>query len=47
MLFRVCMCACMHVHLFGDGVGGRKLRGKEVSVSEILPDYFKKKKKKK
>lgn len=46
MLFRVCMCACMHVHLFGDGVGGRKLSGKEVSISEILPDYFKKKKKK-
>ena len=30
----------------GEGGGGRKLRGKEVSVSEILPDYFKKKKKK-
>lgn len=34
----------MWVHLFGDGAGGKKLRA-EVSISEILPDYLKRKKK--
>lgn len=41
---RVRVCACVRVHLSRDRVGGKKLRG-EVSVSEILPDYLKRKKK--